>query len=118
VTFAPQNSGSVSGALQISSNASNPSVSVALTGTGSTVQHSVDVNWGASTSTVAGYNVYRGTVSDGPYSKVNTTLIPGLTFTDTTVSSGATYFYVVTAVAADGTESPFSSQVQAAIPNP
>jgi hypothetical protein len=118
VTFAPQNSGSVSGALQISSNASNPSVSVALSGTGTTVQHSVDVNWGASTSTVAGYNVYRGTVSGGPYSKINTTLIAGLTFTDNTVSSGATYYYVVTAVAADGTESSFSSQVQAVIPNP
>ena len=118
VTFAPQNSGSVSGALQISSNASNPSVSVALSGTGSTVQHSVDVNWAASTSTVAGYNVYRGTVSGGPYSKINTTLITGLTYNDNTVSSGATYYYVVTAVAADGTESPFSSQVQAAIPTP
>jgi hypothetical protein len=118
VTFAPQNSGSVSGALQISSNASNPSVSVALSGTGSTVQHSVDVNWGASTSTVAGYNVYRGTVSGGPYSKINSTLITGLTFTDSTVSSGATYYYVVTAVAADGTESSFSSQVQAVIPTP
>jgi hypothetical protein len=118
VTFTPQNSGSVSGALQISSNASNPSVSVALSGTGSTVQHSVDVNWGASTSVVAGYNVYRGTVSGGPYSKSNTTLITGLTFTDNTVSSGATYYYVVTAVAADGTESSFSSQVQAVIPNP
>ena len=118
VTFAPQNSGSLSGALQISSNASNSSVSVALSGTGSTVQHSVDVNWGASTSTVAGYNVYRGTVSGGPYSKINTTLITGLTFTDNAVSSGATYYYVVTAVAADGTQSSFSSQVQAVIPNP
>jgi hypothetical protein len=118
ITFAPQNSGNVSGVLQVSSNASNPSASVALTGTGSTVQHSVDVNWGASTSTVAGYNVYRGTVSGGPYSKENASLITSLTFTDTTVSSGATYYYVVTAVAADGTESPFSSQVQAAIPNP
>jgi fibronectin type 3 domain-containing protein len=76
------------------------------------------VNWGASTSTVAGYNVYRGTVSGGPYSKSNTTLITGLTFTDSTVSSGAAYYYVVTAVAADGTESSFSSQVQAVIPNP
>jgi hypothetical protein len=118
VTFAPQNSGSVSGALQIGSNASNPSVSVALSGTGSTVQHSVGVNWAASTSAVAGYNVYRGTVSGGPYSKVNTTLITGLTYTDNTVSSGATYYYVVTAVAADGTESSFSSQVQAVIPTP
>jgi hypothetical protein len=118
VTFAPQNSGSVSGALQIGSNASNPSVSVALSGTGSTVQHSVDVNWAASTSTVAGYNVYRGTLSGGPYSKINTTLLTGLTYTDSTVSSGATYYYVVTAVAADGTESSFSNQVQAIIPTP
>ncbi|HSK44754.1 MAG TPA: choice-of-anchor D domain-containing protein, partial [Candidatus Binatia bacterium] len=118
VTFAPQNSGSVSGALQIGSNASNPSVSVALSGTGSTVQHSVDVNWVASTSTVAGYNIYRGTLSGGPYSKINTTLITGLTYTDSTVSSGATYYYVVTSVAADGTESSFSNQVQAVIPTP
>ena len=118
VTFAPQTAGSVSGALQIGSNASNPSVSVALSGTGSTVQHSVDVNWTASTSTVAGYNVYRGTVSGGPYSKINSTLIAGLTYTDSTVSSGATYYYVVTAVAADGTESSFSNQVQAIIPTP
>ena len=82
------------------------------------MQHSVDVNWVASTSAVAGYNVYRGTVSGGPYSKINTTLITGLTYNDNTVSSGATYYYVVTAVAADGTESPFSSQVQAIIPTP
>jgi hypothetical protein len=118
VTFAPQNSGSVSGALQIGSNASNASVSVALSGTGSTVQHSVAVNWTASTSTVAGYNVYRGTLSGGPYSKINSTLITGLTYTDNTVSSGATYYYVITAVAADGTESSFSNQVQAVIPTP
>lgn len=118
VTFAPQNSGSVSGALQISSNASNPSVSVALSGTGSTVQHLVTLNWVASTSTVAGYNVYRGTMSGGPYSKINSALINGLTFTDSAVSSGTTYYYVVTAVAADGTESLFSNQSQAVIPTP
>lgn len=119
VTFAPQTAGSVSGALQISSNASNPSVSIPLSGTGSSsVQHSVNVSWVASTSTVAGYNVYRGTISGGPYSKINTTLISGLTFTDSTVSAGATYYYVATSVAADGTQSAFSSQVQAVIPTP
>jgi hypothetical protein len=118
VTFAPLNSGSVSGTLKISSNASNPSVSIALSGMGSTVQHSVDVNWVASTSAVAGYNVYRGTLSGGPYSKINSTLITGLTYTDNTVSSGATYYYVITAIAADGTESSFSSQAQAVIPTP
>jgi hypothetical protein len=118
LTFAPLNAGSVSGALQISSNASNPAITIPLSGTGSTVQHSVDVNWGASTSSVAGYNVYRSAISGGPYSKLNATLITGLTFSDSTVSSGATYYYVVTAVAADGTESSFSNQVQAVIPNP
>ena len=82
------------------------------------MQHSVAVNWTASTSTVAGYNVYRGTLSGGPYSKINATLITGLTYTDNTVSSGATYYYVITAVAADGTESSFSNQVQAVIPIP
>ena len=118
VTFAPQNSGSVSGALAIGSNASNPSISIPLSGNGSTVQHTVAVNWGASTSSVSGYNVYRGTVSGGPYSKINPSLISGLTISDNTVNSGATYYYVVTAVAADGTESSFSNQVQAVIPNP
>ena len=67
---------------------------------------------------MAGYNVYRSTQSGGPYTKLNSTLITALTFTDNTVSSGATYFYVVTAVAADGTESAFSSQTTAVIPNP
>ena len=57
-------------------------------------------------------------MSGGPYSRINTTLITGLIYTDNTVSSGATYYYVVTAVAADGTESSFSSQVQAVIPTP
>jgi hypothetical protein len=36
------------------------------TGTGiAPVQHSVTLTWNATTSTVAGYNVYRGTVSGG-----------------------------------------------------
>lgn len=43
----------------------------------------VDLSWIASTSTVAGYNVYRSKVAGGPYLKINATLISGLTFTDT-----------------------------------
>lgn len=117
VTFAPQAAGSASGTLQISSNATNSSVTVALSGTGSTVQHFVDLNWSPSTSTVAGYNVYRGTASGGPYSKVKS-MAAGSTFTDGTVSSGATYYYVVTAVAPDGTESSFSNQAKAVVPSP
>jgi fibronectin type 3 domain-containing protein len=60
--------------------------------------------------------VYRGTVTGGPYTKINASLITLLTYTDTTVVSGQTYFYVTTAVDGSGNESVFSNQVQAVIP--
>lgn len=78
--------------------------------------HSVALSWVASTSVVAGYNVYRSTVSGSGYSKINSALIPSLTYTDTTVSSGATYFYVSTAVDASGNESINSNEASAVIP--
>jgi hypothetical protein len=118
LTFSPVASGTVSGSLAITSNATNASITVPLSGSGSTVQHSVDVNWGASTSTVAGYYVYRGTKSGGPYTKLNSTPVTALTYHDATVSSGTTYFYVITAVAQDGTESGFSPQATAVVPTP
>ncbi len=118
VKFAPQSSGAVTGSLQVTSNASSTPVSVALSGTGGTVQHSVTITWAASSSTVSGYNVYRGTISGGPYTKLNSTPITTLSYTDSTVSSGATYFYVVTDVASDGTESAFSNQATAVVPTP
>lgn len=120
VTFTPQAAGTVSGALQVVSNAANSPQSAALSGTGviPSVQHFVDLQWNASTSAVTGYNVYRGTQTGGPYTKVNSSIITGLAFTDGTVASGQTYFYVVTAVASDGTESDFSNQFQIVVPSP
>ena len=117
-TFAPQTAGPASGSIQIASNATNPSVAVALTGTGSTIQHSVDVSWDASTPVASGYNVYRSTQSGGPFTKLNVAPITVLIFTDNTVSSGVTYFYTVTSLAADGSESGDSAVVTAVIPNP
>jgi hypothetical protein len=79
--------------------------------------HSVVLTWLASTSTVSGYNVYRGTANGGPYTLVNTSLVAGLSFTDSTVQNGLTYFYVATAVDSSGNESPYSSPpAQANIP--
>ena len=119
VTFTPAAAGSATGNLQITSNATNSAVAVALSGTGTaTVQHSVAIAWDAATPAPSGYNVYRGTQSGGPYSKLNASPTTALTFTDNTVSSGATYFYIVTSVAADGTESSFSNQATAVVPNP
>jgi hypothetical protein len=78
--------------------------------------HSAALSWTVSTSLVSGYNVYRSTVSGGPYTLMNTSLFTLPTFTDSTVQTGQTYFYVTTAVDGSGIESVFSSEVKALIP--
>ena len=78
--------------------------------------HSVLLSWDASTSTVAGYNVYRSTVSGSGFTKLNLSLITTLTYTDTTVQNGTTYFYVAMAVDSSGNESVGSTQASATIP--
>jgi fibronectin type 3 domain-containing protein len=79
--------------------------------------HTVSLGWTASTSTVSGYNVYRGTTANGPYAtKLNPSLVDSVQFTDTTVTSGQTYYYVVTAVDSNNVESTYSNQATAVIP--
>lgn len=77
---------------------------------------SVKLTWAASvTPNVSGYNVLRSTVSGGPYAQVGSVAGNVLTFTDNTVLSNTTYFYVVRAQIS-GVESANSNQVTAAIP--
>jgi fibronectin type 3 domain-containing protein len=78
--------------------------------------HSAALSWTASTSTVSGYNVYRGTADGGPYTLINLSLLTGPSYTDTTVQSGLTYYYVTTAVDSSGVQSVDSNQVIATIP--
>jgi fibronectin type 3 domain-containing protein len=82
------------------------------------MQHQVILSWTASISPVTGYNVYRGTQTGGPYTLLNTDTVTADTFTDATVVSGQTYFYVVTAVNSSGVESVFSNEAAAVIPAP
>jgi hypothetical protein len=89
------------------------------TGTGAqgSSKHSVSIAWDPSPSTdVAYYNVYRGTVSGGPYSLLGTD-ITATAYTDSTVQSGATYFYVTTAVDVNREESIYSNEFPAVIPS-
>jgi fibronectin type 3 domain-containing protein len=65
---------------------------------------------------VLGYNIYRATTSGGAYTKVSSTLLTVLSYADGTVTSGKTYYYVVTAVGLTGAESAHSTQVSATIP--
>src|SRR5437016_28871 len=118
VTFTPQSSGTASGTISFSSNASATLVVEALTGTG-VAQHQVQLSWGASSSSgVTGYNVYRGSVSGGPYTKINSALVVGTTYSDSSVQAGKAYFYVTTALNGSGTESAYSNEVQATVPSP
>jgi hypothetical protein len=79
--------------------------------------HSVSLNWDASTSTnVAFYKIYRGTLSGGPYS-VLTSNVKATTYTDSTVQSGGIYYYVTSAVDTAGTESILSNELQSVIPS-
>jgi len=118
-TFAPQASGASSATVTFTSNATNPSVTAALAGTGTAApQHTVSLSWVASTSTVVGYNVYRGTQSGGPYAVLNSAADASTSYTDSTVQAGQTYYYVVTAVDNSGNESVNSNQAQAVVPTP
>ncbi len=118
VTFKPQASGATSASLSFSSNASNSPAVQSMTGTGAAaVQHTVDLSWTASPD-VVGYNIYRGTAAGGPYAMINTSLDGSTTYTDGTVVSGTTYYYVATAVNSESQDSGYSNQAQAIVPNP
>jgi fibronectin type 3 domain-containing protein len=67
---------------------------------------------------VKGYNVYRSPKPGGPYTKINPAINPTTDYQDGGVQSGATYYYVSTAINSSGTESTYSNQTQAVIPSP
>jgi bacillopeptidase F len=121
INFVPAVSGSASGSVSFVSNATNSPATVTLSGTGLAPQpHSVDLSWvGSPSSGVVGYYVYRSTTSGSGYAKLNASSIaPTTTYTDSSVQSGATYYYVVTAADGSGNESTFSNEATAVIPTP
>ena len=119
VQFAPTTAGSDAGSVTVTSNTPNSPTLVALSGAATApVAHSVSLSWVASTSTVVGYNIYRGSVSGGPYALLNSTPNAGVSYTDMAVTAGQTYYYVVTAVDASGNESIVSNEVSATVPTP
>jgi fibronectin type 3 domain-containing protein len=59
---------------------------------------------------VAGYVLYRGTASGGPYTRVNAYPILGASHTDRGVSAGVLYYYVVRSYDTSGNESANSNE--------
>ena len=69
----------------------------------------VNLAWSASTGATS-YNVKRATTTGGPYTTISSPMVTS--FTDTTVTNGTKYFYVVSAVNSAG-ESANSAEVNA-----
>lgn len=81
-------------------------------------RHKVHLSWAASPSRVVGYRVYRSETSGGSYTPLIGAALNALTYADTTVAPGTTYYYVVTSVDAAGGESVYSNPVKAVVPSP
>jgi hypothetical protein len=119
VTFAPSASGTLNGSVTVASNATNPTVTISLSGAAvQPVSHSATLNLTPNSSTVAGYNVYRSSMSNGPYTRLNSPLVTSTTYVDSTVVASQTYYYVATSVDSAGDETLYSNQVSATIPTP
>ncbi len=117
VTFTPTGPGASNGTASLTSNAINSPSVESLSGTG-IYSHSVNLTWIASNSPgVLGYNVYRGTISGGPYVEITSSPVSGTSYTDSTVSAGGTYYYVAAAVTQSG-DSGYSDQATAQVPSP
>jgi hypothetical protein len=117
VTYSPASSGPMNGTVYLTNNSPTTSVAIPVTATGvAALPPEVILQWTASSSSVIGYNTYRGTVTGGPYAKLSASPLAQTGYTDQSVQAGNTYYYVITAVGTDNSESGYSSQVEAAVP--
>jgi hypothetical protein len=83
--------------------------------------HSVTLAWQApspigGSGTISGYNIYRTPSGPPVYTKLNTSLVTGLTLIDTTVVAGSTYGYCGTTVDSAQKESACTVPVNAVVP--
>ena len=121
VTAYPSGNGACAGAPSVCVNATpTPCPAIAApTGVAAAVtatnQITVSFNDSA-TGSVTSYEVYRATVTGGPYTLLGTVTDTGAgpyAYVDNTVSGGTTYFYVVKALAPGGCSSANSTEASA-----
>ena len=119
IQFTPNSSGTAPAKVGFISNAANSPAIEQVTGTGVAAgSHTVDLSWNSGGGNPVGYNVYRGTTSGGPYAQINSGLDGSNNYSDDSVASGTTYYYVATEVNAEGQESAYSNVAKAVIPKP
>jgi len=118
IQFTPASSGTAPAKVGFISNAADSPTVEPVTGTGvpsGSGSHNVSLSWNA-VETAVGYNVYRGKTKSGPFDQINTAVDSSTSYTDSTVVSGATYYYVTTAVNGQGEQSGYSNVAEAVIP--
>lgn len=92
-----------------------PAVPQNLTATGQSGR--VLLDWDdVTTAGLDGYNVYRSTTSGGTKTRLNASLVPVSTYSDSTGTPGTDYYYTVTAVNSQAStpESGYSNEASAA----
>jgi len=81
--------------------------------------HSVTLSWhppeGTNGSKAITFNIYRSTSLGGPYVRVASG-VQGLSYHDTAVNAGMSYYYVARSVDSAGAESPASSEIKVTVP--
>ncbi len=119
VTFAPSASGTLSGSVTVTGATANSTVTISLLGAAvQPASHSATLTFTSNSSNVVGYNVYRSSISNGPYTKLNSPVVSSKEYVDSTVVASHTYYYVGTSVDSAGNETAYSNQVTATIPTP
>lgn len=121
VQFAPMTAGPVTGTLTImSTSVTAPTTVVSLSGTGITGgSYQVNLSWDAPSNSqdpVAGYNVYRSPSGASSYQELNSSIVTGTTYTDSTAQTGQSYDYVVESADVSGVESSPSNTASAEVP--
>jgi len=124
------NTGIISGTPTISGTSSITISATSAGGIGTAIltlstastSYSVTLSWNQSPSPdtagneILGYNIFRSTTSGGPYQQLNSSVIAGTTYADTSVADGTTYYYVATVVDSSNAQSAYSTQIVAVIP--
>ena len=116
VSFNPAVSGQSSGSVSLVSTTSTAPISVPLSGNGIIPSHLAALNWNPSTSAVVGYNIYRNSVVDGSWVRINSDPVTTTTYSDWDVQGGVFYLYSVKSVSTSNVESTFSTSTSASIP--
>jgi len=115
VSFSPKSLGERNGTLKISTRAGDD-LEIPLSAVGAAgAQSTVRLQWEENPGGAAGYTVYRAADATGPYERIAAEL-SSAEYLDSGLAAGHTYFYVVSSIGADQTESEYSEPISATVP--